>query len=314
MLGTSFPSRHKNFQEVCQSYIQLTKPRSIPLLLIITATPLCMASQGDLDPVLLSIVSIAIALATASAQTFNCFYDRDIDRQMVRTRNRPIPDGRVQPHHALIFAILLGSVSFSLFALFANLASAFLAMAGIGFYMVIYTHFVKRSTIYNIAIGGVAGSIPALVGWAAVTGSLSGTAWVLFAIFVLWSPPCFWAFALTIRDDFARANIPLLPVVKGETETVKQIFLYTLATILCTFLLIYPLGILSWIYGTIALILNSIFLYKAWKLKHNPLDKTLAKSMFKFSTLYLMILCAGMIVDSLFLSRRATILSLLYPQ
>ena len=302
MLGTSLSSRHENFREVCQSYLQLTKPRIIPLLLITTAASMWMASEGQIDPVLLLIVLLGGTLAAASAQTFNCVYDRDIDYEMVRTRKRPIPSGRVRPHHALIFAIVLGSLSFSLLALFANLASAFLAMAGIGFYMVIYTRFLKRSTVHNIVIGGAAGSIPPLVGWAAVTGGLSWAAWLLFAIIFLWTPPHFWALALMIRDDYAQVNIPMLPVIEGEEETVKQIWLYTLATIASTFLLIYPLGALGWIYGAIAVLLNAVFLRKAWQLKQNPSEKTLAKSLFKYSILYMMFLCAGMVVDCLFLA------------
>ena len=167
--------------------------------------------------------------------------------------------------------------------------------------MVIYTRFLKRSTVHNIVIGGAAGSIPPLVGWAAVTGDLSWAAWLLFAIIFLWTPPHFWALALMIRDDYAQVNIPMLPVVEGEEETVKQIWLYTLAVIPLTFLLIYPLGELGWIYGAIAFLLNAIFLYKAWQLKQNPGDKPLAKSLFKYSILYMMLLCAGMVLDCLFL-------------
>ncbi|WP_323224701.1 heme o synthase [Spirulina sp. 06S082] len=302
MLGTSLPSRHENFREVCQSYLQLTKPRIIPLLLITTAAAMWMAGKGQIDPILLLIVLLGGTLAAASAQTFNCVYDRDIDYEMLRTRKRPIPSGRVQPHHALIFAIILGSLSFSLLALFANLASAFLAMSGIGFYMIVYTRFLKRSTVHNIVIGGAAGSIPPLVGWAAVTGGLSWAPWLLFAIIFLWTPPHFWALALMIRDDYAQVNIPMLPVIEGEEETVKQIWLYTLAVVPFTFFLIYPLGVLGWIYGAIAVILNAIFVRKAWQLKQNPSDKILAKSLFKYSILYMMLLCAGMVVDCLFLS------------
>lgn len=302
MLGTSLPSQHENFREVLQSYIQLTKPRIIPLLLITTAASMWIASQGNIDPILLLIVLLGGTLAAASAQTFNCVYDRDIDYEMLRTRKRPIPSGRVQPHHALIFAIILGSLSFSLLALFANLASAFLAMSGIGFYMIVYTRFLKRSTVHNIVIGGAAGSIPPLVGWAAVTGGLSWAPWLLFAIIFLWTPPHFWALALMIRDDYAQVNIPMLPVIEGEEETVKQIWLYTLAVVPFTFLLIYPLGVLGWIYGAIAVILNAIFVRKAWQLKQNPSDKPLAKSLFKYSILYMMLLCAAMVVDCLFLA------------
>jgi heme o synthase len=229
----------------------------------------------------------------------NCIYDQDIDYTMTRTRQRPIPSGRVQPRHALIFAVVLGVLSFSLLTVFANLLAAILALSGIVFYMLIYTHWLKRHTTQNIVIGGAAGSIPPLVGWAAVTGDLSLIPWLLFAIIFLWTPPHFWALALMIKEDYAEVGIPMLPVVAGEETTVKQIWVYSLLVVSCSLLLMYPIGKLGIIYGAIALYLGSKFLYKAWELKQDPTNNQLARGMFKYSIFYMMLLCVGMIIDTL---------------
>jgi protoheme IX farnesyltransferase len=306
MIGTSLSRQHENFLQVIQSYYQLTKPRIIPLLVITTAAGMWLASDGEVDPLLLLATVVGGTLAAASAQTLNCIYDRDIDYDMERTRHRPIPSGRVQPRDALLFAIALGSLSFTLLAVFANLLSALLAMSGIVFYMGIYTHLLKRHTAQNIVIGGAAGAIPALVGWAAVTGELSWTAWLLFAIVFLWTPPHFWALALMIRDDYAKVGIPMMPVVAGEESTTRQIWYYTLLVVPATLLLIYPLGESGVVYGAIALLLGSIFLKKAWQLLQAPTDKQLARSMFKYSILYMMLLCTGMVVDSLPITHQLT--------
>ena len=299
MIGTSLSRQHENFLQVIQSYYQLTKPRIIPLLLITTAAGMWMASDGRVDPFLLLVTLVGGTLAAASAQTLNCIYDRDIDYDMERTRHRPIPSGKVQPRDALLFAIALALLSFTLLTVFANLLSALLAMSGIVFYMLIYTHLLKRHTTQNIVIGGAAGAIPALVGWAAVTDSLSWAAWVLFALIFLWTPPHFWALALMIRDDYAKVGIPMLPVVEGEESTTRQIWYYTLCVVPASLLLIYPLGESGILYGAIALLLGSIFIKKAWQLLQNPADKQLARSMFKYSILYMMLLCTGIVVDSL---------------
>jgi protoheme IX farnesyltransferase len=299
MIGTTVARRNENFLEVIKSYYLLTKPRIIPLLLITTAASMLIAAKGTVDPFLLLVTLLGGTLAAASAQVLNCIYDQDIDYAMMRTRKRPIPSGKIQPRHALIFAIILGLLSFSLLAVFVNLLAAVLAMSGIVFYMLIYTHFLKRHTTQNIVIGGAAGAIPPLVGWAAVTGDLSWTPWLLFLIIFLWTPPHFWSLALMIKDDYAEVGVPMLPVVAGEESTVKQIWLYTLLTVPFTFLLIYPLGTLGITYGAIALYLNFIFLRKAWQLKQAPEDNQLARSLFKYSIIYMMLLCTGMVIDSL---------------
>lgn len=299
IIATGVSRQHQNLKEVIQSYYQLTKPRIIPLLLITTAASMWMASNGRVNPFLLIVTLLGGTLAAASAQTLNCIYDRDIDYTMERTRKRPIPSGKVQTRHALIFAIVLGVLSFTLLTVFANLLAALLAMSGIVFYMVVYTHFLKRHTTQNIVIGGAAGAIPALVGWAAVTGDLSWSAWMLFAIVFLWTPPHFWALALMIREDYAKVGIPMLPVIVGEEETTKQIWIYTLIMVASTFLLIYPLGTVGIVYGLIAAILGWKFIQKSWQLLHNPSDIPLARSTFKYSIIYMMLLCLGIVVDTL---------------
>ena len=163
MIGTSVSRQHENFLQVIQSYYQLTKPRIIPLLLITTAAAMWIASHGQVDPLLLLVTLVGGTLAAAAAQTLNCIYDRDIDYDMLRTRHRPIPSGKVQPRDAMVFAIALAALSFALLAVFANLLSALLAISGLVFYMGIYTHLLKRHTTQNIVIGGAAGSIPPLV-------------------------------------------------------------------------------------------------------------------------------------------------------
>lgn len=298
-LDRSVDTKHQNFLQVIQSYYQLTKPRIIPLLLITTAAAMWMASDGATDPGLFLVTVIGGMLAAASAQTMNCIYDRDIDYAMERTRNRPIPSGRVKPVHAGIFAAVLAGLSFTVLVVFTNLLAALLAMAGIAFYMGIYTHLLKRHTPQNIVIGGAAGAIPALVGWAAVNNNLSIEAWILFAIVFVWTPPHFWALSLMLKDDYAKVGIPMLPVVVGEAATAKQIWIYTLLLIPTTLLLMYPFGGAGIVYGISAVGLGGIFVYEAWKLLQAPTDKTVAKSMFKFSILYMMLLCTSIVIDSL---------------
>lgn len=299
MVGSTVSRYHQNALHVIHSYYQLTKPRIIPLLLITTAGSMWIASEGKVNPVLLLVTLAGGTLAAASAQTINCLYDRDIDYAMERTRHRPLPSGHIQPLHALMFAIALACLSFTLLTTCVNLLSALLTMSGIVFYVGIYTHFLKRHTPFNIVIGGAAGAIPALVGWAAVTNTVSWTAWVLFAIIFLWTPPHFWALALMIRDDYAKVGVPMLPVVAGNVATTRQIWIYTLILIPATFLPIYPLNVTGAVYGVVAGILGSLFLIKAWALLQNCADKQVARSLFVYSIFYMMLLCGGMVIDSL---------------
>ncbi|HLP87287.1 MAG TPA: heme o synthase [Nostocaceae cyanobacterium] len=295
---------HETFLQVVQSYYQLTKPRIIPLLLITTAGSMWIAAKGEVDPWLLIVTMLGGTLAAASAQTINCIYDRDIDYEMERTRHRPIPSGRVQTRDALLFAIALAILSFTLLAVFANLLAALLAFSGIVFYVLVYTHWLKRNSTQNIVIGGAAGAIPALVGWAAVTDTLSWAAWLIFAIVFLWTPPHFWALALMIRDDYAKVGIPMLPVVAGDQATVRQIWFYTVVTVTATVLLFYPLGVTGLVYALIALALGGIFIHKSWRLLQNPENRVIARELFLYSISYMMLLCLGMVIDSLPITHR----------
>jgi heme o synthase len=296
---------NQDWRQVIQSYYQLTKPRIILLLLFTTAGGMWMAANGEVDPVLCLIVLFSGACAAGSANTINCLYDRDIDQIMVRTQSRPIPSGRVSPRDALIYAITLASLAFGLLVTFANLLSACLAMSGIFFYVVVYTHWLKRHSTANIVIGGIAGAIPPLVGSAAVTGGIEWSAWVLFAIIFLWTPPHFWALALMIREDYALVKVPMLPVIVGEAPTSWQILYYTLALIPCSLLLVYPLGAMGLVYAAFAVGLGAIFIKKAWELIQDPADLPLAKSVFKFSIFYMLLLCVAMVIDCLPLTRQA---------
>lgn len=306
IINTNVARQHQNFFEVLQSYYQLTKPRIILLLLITTAAGLWPASHGNVDPTLLLVTLTGGALAAGSANAINCLYDSDIDYIMERTRWRPIPSGRIKRRDALIFAITLAVISFTLLTVYANLLAALLAMSGIAIYVLVYTHWLKRHSVQNIVIGGAAGAIPPLVGWAAVTGELSWAAWLLFAIICLWTPPHFWALAMMIQDDYKAVGVPMLPVVEGNQPTARQIWFYTLILIPATLLFVYPLGVGGVTYAAIALFLGVIFLLKAWQLLQNPDDKPVARSLFKYSILYLMLLCAGIVIDSLPLTHEIT--------
>jgi protoheme IX farnesyltransferase len=297
---------HQHFGQVIQSYVQLTKPRIILLLLITTAGSMWIASDGQVDPWLVLVTLTGGLLAAASANTINCLYDRDIDYEMERTRHRPLPSGRVQPRDALVFAIVLAGLSFTLLTVFANLLSACLAMSGIVTYVLVYTHWLKRHSTQNIVIGGAAGAIPPLVGWAAVTGDLGWPAWVFFFIIFLWTPPHFWALAMMIKQDYAKVGVPMLPVVAGETCTARQIWLYTLLLIPATLLLVYPLGVLGGVYAALALLLGGIFVGKAWLLLQAPDDRDMARSVFKYSIYYMMLLSAAMGIDSLPITHELT--------
>ncbi len=292
------PRHHNSLPAVVHSYLQLTKPRIIPLLLIETAAAMWVAGQGQVDPVLLLVTLLTGTLAAAAAQTINCVYDRDIDFDMERTRHRPIPSGRVQVRDALVFAGILAALAFILQVWVANWLSAVLAMVGIAIYVVVYTYWLKRSSPQNIVIGGAAGAIPPLVGWAAVTGDVPLAAWLFFAIVFIWTPPHFWGLAMLIQEDYAKVNVPMMPVVVGDESTARQIWYYTLVLIPLTLMMTYPLGATGAVYALVALLLGGLFIKKAWALLQHPEDRDLARSLFKFSILYMMLLSAGMVVDS----------------
>jgi protoheme IX farnesyltransferase len=298
-MQTAYSPSQQNWIAVIQSYVQLTKPRIIFLLLITTAGAMWIASDGAVDWGVVLGTLVGGALASGSANTINCFVDRDIDRVMERTQWRPLPSGRIQPKSALIFAITLALLAFAIILATSNLLSALLAMAGIAVYVGVYTLWLKRSSTQNIVIGGAAGAIPPLVGWSAVTGDLPWGAWVLFAIVFCWTPPHFWALALMIQDEYAKVGVPMLPVVKGGKPTAQQILIYTVLLLPITLLLVYPLGIMGVVYGLSALGLGLWFVIKAVKLLRLEGDRVYARSLFKYSVLYLALLYTAMAIDSL---------------
>ncbi|MEN9230496.1 MAG: heme o synthase [Thermostichus sp. DG02_5_bins_236] len=287
---------HQSIFQIFRSYSQLVKPKIIALLLMTTAGAMWMA--GNTDPVKFVVTLLGGGMAAAAANAINMVYDSDIDQVMERTRHRPLPSGRIQARDALIFAGILALASFGLLAVFTNGLAAGLAMAGILVYVGIYTHWLKRSSTQNIVIGGAAGAIPPLVGWAAATGELSWAAWVMFAIIFLWTPPHFWALAILKREDYARAGVPMLPVVAGETRTALQIVLYALLIVPVSLLLVYPLRVLGSFYLGVAFLLGSLLVWKAVQLLQDPQSRERAGSLFVFANLYLLLLCGAMGLDS----------------
>jgi len=280
-------------------YVALTKPGIMTLLLTTTLCAMLIAARGFPPFWLVAATMIGGVLAAGGANALNCFIDRDIDAQMARTQNRAVAAGRVSPDAALAFGITLTIASVLVLGLVVNWTAAVLALAGNLFYVFIYTKWLKRSTPYNIVIGGAAGAAPPLVGWAAVTGNLTPLAWGLFAIIFAWTPPHFWALALLKQGDYTRASVPMLPVVSGEAETRRQIVIYTVGlALLCIALT--PLG-LGPIYLGSALVLNGIFLWFAIRLYVHP-RKRVARQMFFFSLWYLALIFAAAVIDRIVIS------------
>jgi protoheme IX farnesyltransferase len=276
-------------------FYDLTKPRIIALLLVTTLAAMVMAERG-LPPIgLLLATLIGGALSAGSAGAFNCIIDRDIDRLMARTQARPLAAGRIDVAHAALFATILGIIAFALLFTFVNPLAAWLSLAGNLYYVIVYTLWLKRATPLNIVIGGAAGAIPPLVGWAAVTHSIGLPALGLFALIFLWTPPHFWALALMIETDYHRANIPMLPNVRGVEHTKLQIFIYTIILVAVS-LALTPLGVLGWWYFVPAAILGAIFLLDTWRMLRGP-TRPLARTVFTYSLLYLALMCAAMVLD-----------------
>jgi heme o synthase len=281
------------------SYINLMKPHVTVLLLGVTLAAMVVALNG-LPPLGVTLATLAGgALAAGSANAINCYWDRDIDELMSRTKSRTLPSGKVEPTHALIFGVLIGALSVAIFSVFVNLASAALALSAILFYVCIYTMWLKRTTTQNIVIGGAAGAVPALIGWAAVAPLLWGpslwTPLLMFAIIFLWTPPHFWALSIVLKKDYARAKVPMLPVIRGESVTYQQITIYTVVLIASTALL-FVTGGMGYLYLVCALALGAGLLYFAIRLAQVRTLKS-ARTMFWFSNYYLALLFAVMALD-----------------
>ncbi|MDR7544565.1 MAG: heme o synthase [Armatimonadota bacterium] len=282
---------------VVADYVALTKPRIVVLLLLTTIAAMVVAAGGPVTWALAVYTLLGGALAAGAANAINCYWDRDIDAVMLRTRKRPIPARRIAPRRALAFGAALAAGSVLVLGLAVNWLSASLAFAGIAYYVVVYTMWLKRATAQNIVIGGAAGAIPPLVGWAAVRGDVDLAALVLFAIVFLWTPPHFWALALNRSEEYRAARIPMLPVVRGTGETVRQIGLYTLALIAST-LLLGVLGVLGRLYLASAMVLAVPFIWLAARLARHTTSRA-AWALFGYSILYLGLLFFSMALDRL---------------
>jgi protoheme IX farnesyltransferase len=281
--------------DVVRDYIALTKPRVILLLEVTAVAAMVIAARGWPGWRLVLLTFAGGWLAASGANAINCWFDRDIDLEMGRTRSRPIPAGRIEPLQALAFGVALGAASFVLLATTVNLLSAVLAMTALLFYVLVYTMWLKRSSMQNIVIGGAAGAIPPLVGWAAVTGSLNLTAVFLFAVVFYWTPPHFWALSLLLKGDYTRAGVPMLPVVQGDRQTRYQIVLYTI--VLC---LVTVLPVLTRSFGAVylggAVVLDTILLTDAVVASRRPTARS-ARRLFYHSMIYLALLFAVMAID-----------------
>ncbi len=301
-------------RETIGAYVALTKPRIIELLLITTVPAMVLATREvpGIEPIdwgwLVVWTLVCGTLAAGAANAINQYLDRDIDLLMARTRRRPLPAARVDPEAALRFGLVLGAGSVILMAWFVNLLAAFLTLGAIAFYVIVYTLVLKRTTPQNIVIGGAAGALPPVIGWAAVTGNVGVPALLLFALVFYWTPPHFWALALRIRRDYEAARVPMLPVVRGVAETTRQILLYTILLVAIS-LLFFAVARMGLIYLVAAVALGAIFLWQAFRLWRvgtaEPASTDGAVRLYKFSISYLTLLFGAVAVDSIVLIRIA---------
>ena len=283
-----------------RDYVDLLKPRVMSLV-VFTGLVGVLIAPAHIHPFTAALAVLAIALGSGAAGAINMWYERDLDALMARTRNRPLPAGRVAPDDALGLGVLLSIFSVLLMAVATNLVAAALLTAAILFYVFVYTIWLKRRTPQNIVIGGAAGAFPPMIGWAAATGDVSAVGIALFLLIFLWTPPHFWALALYRSEDYRRAGVPMLPVVAGPRETKRQMLLYTL---ILTPVALTPtlLGAVGWIYGVVALTLSVAFIGHAvavWRTADDETAFGAARRMFRFSLLYLAVLFAALQLDRL---------------
>jgi len=289
------PNNQFNLWATCQDYYELTKPKVVLLLLLTALVGMCLASDSWISWQILAAGLIGIGFLSSAAAVVNHVVDRKIDGKMGRTANRPVAKGKVTPQKALFFAAVLTIVGYMILELWVNRLTAVLTLAGLFGYAVVYTMYLKRATPQNIVIGGLAGAIPPLLGWTAVTGEIHPHALLLVLIVFIWTPPHFWALAIHREKDYARAQVPMLPVTHGIEFTKTSILLYTvLLCVVC--LLPYLVGMSGLIYLIGSTLLNAGFLYYAWKLKFTSTEQT-AMQTFKFSIIHLMILFVVLLVD-----------------
>jgi protoheme IX farnesyltransferase len=292
-LGLAADQRSASWRQLLSDYVELTKPKVQSLLLLTTIATMYVA--GDPSPMLVALTCLGGYLSAGGAGAVNHWFDRDIDRQMARTANRPVPSGRVSPQAALVFGCTLAALSLLELTLAVNPLAALLSFAGFIGYVFVYTVWLKRRTPQNIVIGGAAGAVPPLVGWAAVTGSVSGTAVMLFFIVFFWTPPHFWALSLLMKDEYERVGVPMLPVVRGEAETRRQILLYAVLLYAVT-QLPFCAGGFGAIYLVASLALGIGFVAGAVRL-YRRADRRSALRLYLFSLLYLALLFCAMVAD-----------------
>ena len=290
MIGATVASRN-----VFMDYVALTKPRIVSALLITAMGGMVAAAGGLPDAAIATAVLVGGALAAGGAHALNHYFDRDIDAVMGRTSGRPVAAGRVTPQRAFVFGVLLNAAAFAMLTSMANTLSAVLTLSATLFYVLVYTMSLKRTTPHNIVIGGAAGAVPPMVGWAAITGEVGIEALYMFSIVFFWTPPHFWALALLIKDDYARAGVPMLPVVAGVAETKLQIFLYTLMLVALS-VLFFATGTVGWLYLSAAIALGAPFIYYSWRLLRRP-ESEGARGLFQYSLAYLALLFAAIAVD-----------------
>ena len=284
-----------------RTYVELTKPRIIELLLITTVPAMAVAAGGWPGLWAVIVTLIGGTLSAGGANVLNQVYDDDIDRVMARTESRPLPTDRVSKRAATAFGIILGVAGFLVLALGTTLLAGILAAVAYLYYVLIYTMVLKRSSTQNIVLGGAAGAMPALIGWAAVTGSLEVGAWVMFGIIFFWTPPHFWALSLKYEDDYRAAGIPMLSVVAGERSTLDLILWYSVVTVGVSFLLV-PAAGMGWIYVAIAVIGGAGMVAYANRLRS---DRSIAMRYFGFTNIYLAAVFLAMLVDKVVLDEAA---------
>ena len=280
---------------VARDYLALTKPRIIALLLVTTVATMLVADPAGPPIAIVVWTMLGGYLAAGGAGAINHYLDREVDARMARTRQRPLVSGRIEPRHGLLFGIALGVLAFIQLAITVNLLAAALAMAGLLGYVFVYTMWLKPLTPQNIVIGGAAGAVPPLVGWAAATGGLSVDALYPFAIVFFWTPPHFWALSLLIKDDYARTGVPMLPVVRGEDETRRQILIYAVVLLAISLLPVIG-GLFGAIYLAAALLLGAGFCALALRLRAQP-TKRAALRLYLYSLVYLALLFTAMAAD-----------------
>jgi protoheme IX farnesyltransferase len=277
------------------AYFALTKPRIIELLLVTTVPAMVLAARQWPGTGLVLATLLGGTLSAAGANTLNCYFDRDIDEVMRRTSRRPLPRHQDSPTAAMTFGIFLGLAGFLWLWAFTNLIAAAISTLALLFYVFVYTRWLKRTTDQNIVVGGAAGAAPALVGWAAVQGSVGLPAWILFAVIFYWTPPHFWALALRYEADYAKAAVPMMPVVRGTAPTTRQMLLYAGLTALSSLLLV-PVAGMGWIYLLAAVSLGGVFVWETWLVHRDP---GRAMILFTYSTRYLALLFAAVLLDVL---------------